>query len=176
MQVRRGVQDARAGLPVRDPGKPGGGADGAGVPGTPVQADVPAEQGAHDRCAGPLLPSGRLPPPPAPPGPGLGRPRRPPRPRARRRGRRGVHAPRVGRPRHQHLPYHEDGKCQPSQHGPPKKKMCPSGRNCSMRVLPAFHSLPLYGCAHAWTRGAPTACRSSCPDGGLPPFAFSCPC
>ena len=56
-----------------------------------------------------------------------------------------------------------------------QRKRCPSGRNCSMRVLPAFHSLPLYGCAHAWTRGAPTACRSSCPDGGLPPLAFSCP-
>jgi len=39
-----------------------------------------------------------------------------------------------------------------------QRKRCPSGRNCSMRVLPAFHSLPLYGCAHAWTRGACVYC------------------
>lgn len=103
---------------MRDAGEPGGGAVRAGDAGAAVQADVPAEQGAHDRAVGALLPPGRVPPPPAPAGAGLARPGRAPRPRAGHRGRRRLHARRLGGTRLQHVPRHEEGECRKRTHMP----------------------------------------------------------
>jgi hypothetical protein len=110
VQVWRDLQDAHPGLPVRHAGEPGGGAVRAGDAGGPIQAHVPAEQGALDRAVGALLPPGRLPPPHPQARPGRARPRRHARARTGRRGRREVHSFLLGRQGLEHVPCNEEGK------------------------------------------------------------------
>lgn len=89
--------------------EPGGGAVRAGEPGSPLQADIPAQQGADDRPVGLVLSPGRLPSPAKAACAGLVEPRRAPRPGLRRRSHRDLHARLMGRPCGEHFPCHEEG-------------------------------------------------------------------
>ncbi|CAA6669489.1 unnamed protein product [Spirodela intermedia] len=57
-QVRAGVQDAHAGMPLRDDFQSGGGQVRLVYAGQALQAHLPRQQGADDRAPGHLLPAG----------------------------------------------------------------------------------------------------------------------